>query len=58
MNLEDSGIMEEKSVNVLDEALIGTKIINTLAIILVFLYTLGTYLAYSIIGNLNIWNLF
>ena len=58
MNLEDSGIMGEKSVNVLDEALIGTKIINTLAIILVFLYTLGTYLAYSIIENLNIWNLF
>ena len=50
--------MEEKSVDVFDVALIDAKIINTWIIILVFLYTLGTYLVHSIIGILNIWSLF
>ena len=36
--------MEGKHIDVFDVVLIGAKIINTLAAILVFLYALGTYL--------------
>ncbi len=50
MNLEDIDNMEEKCVDIFDVVLIGAKIINTLAIILVVRYTLGTYL-----GTFNYW---
>ena len=51
MNLEDIDNMEEKCVDIFDVVLIGAKIINTLAVILVFLYTLGTYF-----GTFDYWN--